>query len=218
MLAEAAWSAQTHHMRWALLYLYKRGLVWEPLGEPPWYSYATASSDWKVSKEIDFRELVSWDTSEGSINRRSSASQKRYFGEKPLAQPFAGSAEEFCELYCWRSSCIHCKHAFIVDPPHDWSLSCKQAPAGVACRYHWLVGIKCIWHNWFLWWYHDRTSSTDLASLHWYSTLFEEHRPCFLVANYEPICSVEAYIACLVYWLKSWLPENYFPLYSMHEF
>ena len=78
----------------------QKGLVWEPLGDPPWYSYATASSDWKVSKEIDFRELVSWDTSEGSINRRSSASQKRYFGEKPLAQPFAGSAEEFCELYC----------------------------------------------------------------------------------------------------------------------
>ena len=35
-LAEAAWSAHRHHMRWALLY--KRGLVWEPLGEPPWYS------------------------------------------------------------------------------------------------------------------------------------------------------------------------------------
>jgi len=32
VLAEAAWSAQSHHMRWALLY--KRGLVWEPLGEP----------------------------------------------------------------------------------------------------------------------------------------------------------------------------------------
>jgi len=31
-------------------------------------------------------------------------------------------------------------HAFIVDPPHDWSLSCKQAPAGEACWYHWLVG------------------------------------------------------------------------------
>ena len=43
-------------------------------------------------------------------------------------------------------------------------------------------GIKCIWHNWVLWWCHDGTSSTDLASLHWYSTLFEEHRPCFLVA------------------------------------
>ena len=26
-------------------------------------------------------------------------------------------------------------------------------------------GIKCIWHNWFLLWCHDRTSSTDLASL-----------------------------------------------------
>jgi len=36
----------------------QKGLVWEPLGEPPWYSYATASSDCKVGKEIDFRELV----------------------------------------------------------------------------------------------------------------------------------------------------------------
>ena len=36
----------------------QKGLVWEPLGDPPWYSYATASSDWKVGKEIDFRELV----------------------------------------------------------------------------------------------------------------------------------------------------------------
>ena len=43
-------------------------------------------------------------------------------------------------------------------------------------------GIKCIWHNRFLWWCHDRTSSTDLVSLHRDSTLFEEHRPCFLVA------------------------------------
>jgi len=43
-------------MRGALLC--KRGLVWEPLGEPPWYSYATAPSDCKVGKEIDFRELV----------------------------------------------------------------------------------------------------------------------------------------------------------------
>jgi len=56
VLAEAAWSAQSHHMRWALLY--KKGLVWEPLGEPPRYSYATAPSDCKVGKEIDFRELV----------------------------------------------------------------------------------------------------------------------------------------------------------------
>jgi len=31
VLAEAAWSAQRHHMRWALLY--KKGFVWEPLGE-----------------------------------------------------------------------------------------------------------------------------------------------------------------------------------------
>ena len=31
-------------------------------------------------------------------------------------------------------------HAFVVDPPHDWSLLCKQAPAGEACEYHWLVG------------------------------------------------------------------------------
>jgi len=58
LLAEAALSAQRHHMRWALLYLYKRGLVWEPLGEPPWYSSATASSYCKVGKQIDFRELV----------------------------------------------------------------------------------------------------------------------------------------------------------------
>jgi len=28
------------------------------LGEPPWYSYVTASSDCEVGKEIDIRELV----------------------------------------------------------------------------------------------------------------------------------------------------------------
>ena len=53
-------------------------------------------------------------------------------------------------------------------------------------------GIKCIWHNWFLWWCHDRTSSTDIASLHWYSTLFEEHRPCFLVALLSALISKDA--------------------------
>ena len=36
----------------------KRGLVWEPLREPPWYSQATAPSDCKVGNEINFRELV----------------------------------------------------------------------------------------------------------------------------------------------------------------
>jgi len=36
----------------------KGGLVGEPLGESPWYRYATASLDCKVGKEIDVRELV----------------------------------------------------------------------------------------------------------------------------------------------------------------
>ena len=36
----------------------QKGLVWEPLVESPWYSYATAPLDCKVGKEIDFRELV----------------------------------------------------------------------------------------------------------------------------------------------------------------
>ena len=46
-----------------------------------------------------------------------------------------------------------------------------------------------------LWWCHDRTSSTDLASLHWYSTLFEEHRPCFLIALLSVLISKDAPMA-----------------------
>ena len=51
----------------------------------------------------------------------------------------------------------------------------RGRPAGITGWW----GVKCIWHNRFLWWCHDRTSSTDLARD---STLFEEHRPWFLVA------------------------------------
>jgi len=54
---------------------------------------------------------------------------------------------------------------------HQWG-----RPAGTTGWW----GIKCIWHNRFLWWCHDRNSSTNLASVHRDSTLFEEHRPCFL--------------------------------------
>ena len=93
------WCWQKQHgrpkstMKWALLYLYKRGLVWEPPGEPPWYSYATASSDCKVGKEIElFRELVY--LMNGTLLRvaligdPNYVPHKRHFGEKPLAQPF----------------------------------------------------------------------------------------------------------------------------------
>jgi len=70
VLAEAAWSAQRHHMRWDLLN--NRGLVCEPLGEPPWYSYATAPSDCKVHGQRDWFQGVGlpdeWDTSEGSYS------------------------------------------------------------------------------------------------------------------------------------------------------
>ena len=51
----------------------------------------TASSDCKVGKEIDLRELVylmNGTLLRVAFNWRSNAPQKRHFGEKPLAQPF----------------------------------------------------------------------------------------------------------------------------------
>ena len=48
--------------------------------------------------------------------------QKRQFGTKPLAQPFAVQKNSVDYI-------VDGVHAFIVDPPHDWSLSCKQAPS-----------------------------------------------------------------------------------------
>jgi len=56
-------------------------------------------------------------------------------------------------------------------------------------------GIKCVWHKRFLWCYHDRNSSTDLASLHRDGTIFEEHRPCFLVAFLGALISKDATMA-----------------------
>ena len=56
--------------------------------------------------------------SEGSIiliswNAAANALQKRHFGKKPLAQPFFGSAEEFCA----GTIIVDGAHSFIVDPP-----------------------------------------------------------------------------------------------------
>jgi len=58
---------------------------------PVVYSYATASFDCKVGKEIDFRELVylmNGTLLKVAFSWRSNAPQKRHFGEKPLAQRF----------------------------------------------------------------------------------------------------------------------------------
>jgi len=80
----------------------QKGVGWEPLGKPPWYSYATAASDCKVGKEIDIRELVY--LMNGTLLRVAVIGDlmhhRRHILARSLAQPFAGSVEEFCELYC----------------------------------------------------------------------------------------------------------------------
>jgi len=68
MLAEAAWSAQKHREMSPTVPVQKEFGLGTTRGAR-WYSYATASSDCKVGKEIDSREFVYLQLMNGTLLR-----------------------------------------------------------------------------------------------------------------------------------------------------
>ena len=179
--------------------LYKKGLMWEPLGGAP-VVYTTIPLDCKVGKH--WFQAVSlpdeWNISEGSINLISwkataNAPQKTHFGKKPSAQSFHWQ----CGTILWTMLLTEFMHLLMTN---------HMTEAFHVSKYQWwrcasttgMWGNKCIWHNRFLWWQgHGRTSFTNPARLHQHGTLFEEHRPCIVPSAYpHPLLIFRVFIRC----------------------